>query len=165
MNPVLLEVLKQLVCLHGYGDKIRPREHGAQIPRLMFRKLQISDQIFHMQHADHVIDGLLIHRKTGVLFPVGQFGDRLQIGIHRESYHIHPVCHDVGNVHIIKVKYVVDHQFFTGLDRSQLGTGIQHHPDLFFGHFLILRVRINAEQTNEQIRGQRKKLDEGARRL
>ena len=78
----------------------------------------------------------------------------------RNGYYLLPVSHDLGYFLVIELEHIVDHLPLGILDIAALGTDIDHHPDLFLGHFLVVVVGIDLKQSEDAVRGSSQKLDE-----
>ena len=71
--------------------------------------------------------------------------------------------HDILGGDIVKLEDIVDHILLDALDDALFLAHVHHHPDLFLGDVLLIRMGIHAEQADDQVGGYGQQLDKGAR--
>ena len=129
MDLASLELVQQVVDEHGLRHEERRAEELAQV-RLLHTALEERQQVLGVEHADDLVDRLLVDRDPAVAL-ADEGVDGIVDGCgDRESRHLRARNHDLMDAALAQLDDGTDHLFFLGLEDARLPSPL--HDQLEF---------------------------------
>ena len=155
---LLLHGAEEHVGAHTLRHEIGRMQHLAQGAVVIHRAVE---QVFsHAQDADHIVDGLFVHRDARQAGFADGAQNLLVRCVRADGDHVGAVGHDVEGGVVVELEDVVDHLAFGLGDGTLFFTEIGHHADVLLGDAVFLRIGINAAETKHAVGGNRQQPDQ-----
>ncbi len=113
----------------------------------------VDQQVFYIDHSNHVICAVFVDWITGVFILAVQIDDFLIGIIHIHKTHVHFGNHDVLCGGVSKIKNIVDHVAFFWLDHAVLVADIHDCTDIFLSIAVRFCIGIHSHK-KENTKGQ-----------
>ena len=111
---------------------------------------EVRQQVLGVEHADDVVDVLLVDRDARVALAHDGLDDLAQRGVDLERDHVHARDHDLVGALLAELEHAADHLLLLGLDGALLGAALDEDAQLLAGDGLVGHVA-HAEQARHEV--------------
>ena len=152
---------EQIVGAQRLGDRERlARERAGRRSRVVLRRR--FEQIGDVQHPDHVVEVVPVHRQEVVAAPPDLFDDRVARHVGGDGGELGPRHHHLAGREVGEVEHAVKHLLFPLLEDARLLAGGDEHLELLLGvDQRMPSGSFQAEQADDGAAGTVQQTDEG----